>query len=472
MGSVEHRHEVLVVGAGPAGLHAALAAAEAGCSVGVLDAAARPGGQYWRHLPPERGLDPAPLHHDFARARDVLARLQREPLITSYVSSPVWHAQLSDSEGWVVLDVVRDGREERLQAPAAVIATGASDRALPFPGWDLPGVLTPGGAQALLKGEYVLPGQRIVVAGTGPFLLPVAAGLAEAGAEVVAVCEANHPWRWLRHLGAGGENLGKLVEARDYARVLRKHRVPLRLGWQVRAAEGHEEVRSAVLARGGRRPRIERVAVDTVCVGFGFVPHLELAMALGCATALEPLDGSVVAVAGSDQASSVPGVFLAGEVCGVGGAELAATEGTIAGRAAARFVGRAGALHGARAERRLRRRRARGRRFAQALLATYPVPTAWASGLPDDIVVCRCEEVTAGRVRDAVRELGATDLRSVKLLARPGMGLCQGRICGPGVAGLLAAETGHPGTDAAGAAARPVAVPVRLGSLADTDRRG
>jgi NADPH-dependent 2,4-dienoyl-CoA reductase/sulfur reductase-like enzyme len=328
-----------------------------------------------------------------------------------------------------------------------VLAPGAYDRQIPFPGWDLPGVMTAGGAQALLKGQGVVAGRRVLVAGTGPFLLPVAAGLAMRGATVAGVHEANHPAAWLRHPSLGV--VSKLPEALSYLRVLRRHGVPVRYRSTVVAAVGSDQVTAARLADGSEIP------VDVIAVGWGFTPQLELPLAAGCETRVDD-DGSLVVVVDSDQFSTNPRVLVAGEATGVGGAALAVTEGTIAGAAAA--LGPSAPGLG-----RLRRRRARLRDFARALQQVYPVPDGWTERLPDDTLVCRCEEVTAGELREAV-DLGATGVRTAKLLSRVGMGWCQGRVCGYAASCLTARLTGTP-YDPRGVAERPIASPITLATL-------
>ena len=319
---------------------------------------------------------------------------------------------------------------------------------LPFPGWTLPGVTTAGGAQALLKGQGVLVGRRIAVAGTGPFLLPVAAGLAEAGARVVGVFEANNPLRL-----AGRTPAGKLLEAAGYAKTLARHRIPYRTRHIVVAAHGTGEIQAVTVA-GPRRTRT--IDCDALAIGYGFVPAIELALLLGCATTVDTDSNLVLAVDG-DQRTSIPGVYAAGEITGVGGAELAIVEGAIAGTAAA----------GANPDRTLAARRARLRRFAEALGRAFPVPARWPDALAADTLVCRCEEVPYERVREAVLELGASDARTVKLLSRTGMGWCQGRMCGFAVACLTATLRGRPVTevDLSSFAQRPFGAPITLGEL-------
>ncbi|SFP06898.1 Thioredoxin reductase [Amycolatopsis arida] len=436
---------VVVVGGGPAGMAAARAVARTGVAVTLVDSAPLLGGQYHRQdalRGNERFVLPAGVEH---RRSTVVWALEPVPgghrvhLRTGPADAPA-------------------RRGDAIDTAALVLATGAHDRALPFPGWELPGVYTAGAAQALVKGQRVAVGGRVLIAGTGPFLLPVAVSVLRGGAEVVGVHEANDPVRgWLSTppgVLAGWRKGGELGR---YLALLARHRVPYRLRSTVIAAHGDDRVEAVTTVRldpdwtvvaGTER----RIAVDAVCVGFGFTPQLELAVAAGCAVR----DGAVLVDAA--QATSVLGVFAAGELTGIGGADLAAAEGAVAGAAAAlRVGGRAVPPVAA-----LRRVRA-GRRFAAALDRVHPVRPGWRGWLRDDTLVCRCEEVGYGELRRALADRDARGVRSLKLVSRAGLGPCQGRVCGPTVAELA----GLPG-GAAAFARRPVAAPLRLGELADT----
>ncbi|HEY7048794.1 MAG TPA: FAD/NAD(P)-binding oxidoreductase [Jatrophihabitantaceae bacterium] len=424
------RYDVAVVGGGPAGLAAATAAVRRDARVAIVDAAPRLGGQYWRHRP---GAEPAELR----QARSAADHLP---------NSPVWFVEPGPGSGFRLHSPGGPVRADQI-----VLATGAHDRSLPFPGWTLPGVVTAGGAQALLKGHGVLVGRRVAVAGAGPFLLVVAAGLAEAGATVVGVFEAGRLRGYAGHPRALSP--AKLIEGGHYARVLARHRVPYRRGHVVVAAHGDESVEAITVACGDRQRRIE---VDALAISYGFAPQLELAVALGCDTRLD-VDGSLVVAVDVDQRTSVPGVFAAGEVTGVGGSVLAQLEGGVAGCA----------VTGQAVDPRVRRKRNHARRFA-AVMHDVHRPPAWIERLADDTLVCRCEEVSYKSLKRAV-DLGATDTRAAKLLSRVGMGWCQGRTCGPVVACLTAHLNGRAPTvaDHATFANRPIAQPVRLGELAE-----
>ena len=458
--------DLAVVGAGPAGLAATVAAVEADARVALVDAAPRVGGQYWRH----RERDDGTAHHDWSRLvrlRDGVRTAIDAGTVVHFAEVKVWHIEPTADGFTIHVLAGEQGRE--IRARTVVLATGAYDRQLPFPGWTIPGVYTAGAAQALLKGHGVSIGRRVVVAGTGPFLLPVAAGLAEAGATVVGVLEAGRPSAFARHPGTMLRSAGKLREGAAYLRVLRRHRVPYRTRTAVIEAFGDDGVTGVRIARldpswGIVTGSQDELACDAVAVGYGFTPQPELALQLGCPHDVDA-DGSLVALVDDDQASAVPGVFLAGEATGVGGADLSLAEGEIAGHAAAAFA--QGRPVDRTATRRTRARRGRARTFADALHEAFPVPRGWLGWLTPETVVCRCEEVTLARIEAAVDDLGATDPRGVKLVARAGMGLCQGRVCGYAMACLVGDRTGRAvgRADLAGMAARPVAQPIPLSVL-------
>ncbi|MGW7528988.1 FAD-dependent oxidoreductase [Streptomyces sp. NPDC054783] len=455
------RTHLAVVGAGPAGLAGALAAAARGVRVTLVDAAEQAGGQFYRQ--PARALGarrPEALHHQWRtweRLRDGIDRHITAGRVTHLTEHHVWCAQ-GESGGFTVHALRGPAQEEGaiVRADAVLLATGGYERVLPFPGWTLPGVVTAGGAQAMLKGGLVLPGRTVVVAGTGPLLLPVATGLAAAGARVAALVESADPGTVLRRTPALAAAVpGKLAEGAWYAGRLLRHKVrtlPRHTVLDAHGTDRLEAVTVAALDRDGRiRPgSARRIPCDTLAVGHGMLPHTDLAETLGCT-----LTGTDVRV-DDEQRTDVPGVWAAGETTGIGGAALALAEGHIAGRSiAARLRGAVPDPHSWAAAARARTRQ---RAFFAALETVYAPPAGWTDRITDDTVVCRCEEVTAGQVRTAAGALGAGDLRTAKLLTRAGMGWCQGRMCAPAVAGLTGCPLA-PGR-------RPFARPVPLGVLA------
>ncbi|GAA2145680.1 NAD(P)/FAD-dependent oxidoreductase [Kitasatospora kazusensis] len=450
-------YDLAVIGAGPAGLAAATTAADLGLSCALLDAGPRPGGQYYRHPAPGLGAaHPERLHHDWPAFARLSARLDahtREGRIDHLAEHQVWTAERG--EVWTLhatLGPAADGRAA-VRARAVLLATGAYERQLPFPGWTLPGVVTAGGAQAMLKAGLVLPGRRIVVAGSGPLLLAAASSLVAAGAAVPAVVEATGYLGYARGLGTLAANPAKLAEGARHGAVLLRHGVRLRRNSAVVEVHGTDRVTGVTVARldADWRPvpgSGRRIDCDAVATGHGLLPQIELATELGAETRRAP-DGAVALRVDDGLRTSLPGLWAAGETGGVGGADLAIAEGELAARViAGRPVPAA-----------LKARRRRRRAFAELMAAAHRPGPGWTDWLRADTDVCRCEEVPAGRIREAVEELGAGDARTVKLLTRAGMGWCQGRMCGPAVA-CLAGDTAPP------ADSRPLACPVPLGQLA------
>ena len=456
--------DVVVVGGGPAGMAAAAAAAARGAHVMLVDAAPRLGGQYFRQPLVDDGPDRAPAGPSLpARFHDVAAN----PRVELMLGRSVWAASREASGFALHLD---GGSVPSVRSPALVLATGASELTLPFPGWELPGVVTAGGAQALLKSQHVAIGQRVVVAGTGPFLLPVAAALAHAGARVTAVDAA--PMRaGPRALPALLAHPAKLAEAAGYGWGLASHRVRFLTGRAVIRCEGSDRVEAAVLARLGPgwapvAGSEQTVEVDAVCVSYGFVPRLELARQLGAGDVYR--SGRLAGGVGFDatMGTSTPGLFVAGELAGVAGAEVSELEGAVAGHAAASYIGLRDVRSPSERER-LSRRLQKSRVFATRLEGLYPLHTGWTGWLEPHTVFCRCEQTTWGAVQAAIAH-GATTARDVRSLTRCGMGYCQGRTCGPALQLAISALTGRPLDGIGDLQKRPVAVPVYLGKVASS----
>lgn len=458
---------VTIVGAGAAGLAAAESALHAGAAVTLIDAAEQAGGQYHR-MPPDAyaARRPDRLQHGWRAFDQRCHYVLRHPRCRWWPRTSVWALERRDDRPPRV-HVLRgdadgvDRQRATLDPDALVLAAGAHDRVLPFPGWDLPGVFTAGAAQALAKGERVVVGDRVVVAGTGPFLLPVAASLLEAGSRVLAVLEANRAATVARGWSARGWELlaqaGKAVELAGYAAGQLRHRTPYRMGQAVVEARGDGHVEEVVTARlradWSVVPGTARtLAVDAVCVGHGFSPQLELPVSAGCALRRGP-GGEFVEV-DDDQRTSRVGVYAAGEITGIAGASAARAEGAVAGWIAA--DGDPADIPKA------RRRRDRGRAFAARLARAHPIGAGWPGWLRPETPVCRCEGTDYSALCRALADPVHAGARSVRLGTRAGLGPCQARVCGPTVAEL----TARLGGEAANPHNRPIAQPIRLGELA------
>jgi len=441
---------IIVIGAGPAGLAAAEAAARNGSDVALIDSASRLGGQYWRHRSTVTGF-----HSN--RADELFAKVRSAQSITYISEASVWSIE---REGELIrVNYLQGGAESSLTAEKLILATGAYDRSLPFPGWDQPGSMTPGAAQSLLKGHGVLAGQKVVVAGTGPFLLPVATGLAQAGANIVGLYEAHSPLRWLLSPKALLLNISKFGELIYYARLLRRYSLTPQFGRVVsRFDQGRVTISRVNSSFALKDMKSENVEADVVAVGWGFLPDLTLGGIAGCKQRVDS-DGIAVFAVDANQLSSQPNIWIAGEATGIGGADLSLLEGEIAGLVAS----------GQNVSSHLRRKRGAKQVFADALKRSYSIGDEWRTWSQRSTTICRCEEVTLGDIEESVVELGAEDSRTAKLFTRAGMGLCQGRVCSRNVAEIVAGLTKCSVTDEERIASsnRPIAAPIALGLLGD-----
>jgi NADPH-dependent 2,4-dienoyl-CoA reductase/sulfur reductase-like enzyme len=414
--------DVLVIGAGPAGIAAAARAAEAGARALVVDEGPGPGGQIWRAGHGRRRGGAA------ARWIDRLARSGA----AMRNSTSVFDVEFRGDRFRVLAEA--DGDPFVVDAGAIVLATGARELFLPFPGWTLPNVVGVGGAQALIKSGMPVRGKRAVVAGTGPLVLAVAASLAAHGARVRIVAEQAPAARVARF--ATGLWRTPLRAGQALAFRSRLFGTSYATGTWVSAAAGRSRVEAATLTDGRTTRTIE---CDILCAAFGLIPNVELARFLGCGVGADGVEVD------DRQATSVPGVFCAGEPTGIGGVELSLIEGEIAGAAAA----------GASVQSRLRASRARLRADATVLAAAFALRPELVSLAVSDTIVCRCEDVRLGQLDRA------WTARQAKLYTRVGMGPCQGRICGAALECLLGWPRESP---------RPPIQPTRVAALVDVGR--
>jgi len=448
--------DVLVVGAGPAGLSAALAARRAGAQVLLLDERLQAGGQFYKPLAPSHQA-PSPADRQFADGL-ALEREVRQAGVAIEQGAQVWSAFSPREVGALI-----DGRAHVITCRQLIIAPGAYERPAPFPGWTLPGVMTTGAGQTLARAYRVSSGKRVLIAGNGPLNLQLAAELLAGGAHVVAVLESAprpSPAQWRSMLTAARTAPDLLRDGWRYLRRLRAHKVPVLWGWTVNAAEGDgllEHVQASELAQPGNTRRFD---VDTLCLGYGFIPSTELARMLGCEHRLTPRHlGYLSTVTSEDGATSLPGVYVVGDGADMGGSRVALARGTLAGTAAARKLGHAASqpteaiagLH-------------KAVQFQQALWKIYQAPPVSLASVPDDTLLCRCEEISFGAVREQIRA-GRDTLAALKRNTRLGMGRCQGRYCATTAARLVTEMTGQaPGVEQY-LAPRPPAKPVPAGAL-------
>jgi NADPH-dependent 2,4-dienoyl-CoA reductase/sulfur reductase-like enzyme len=390
MGGTLFDFEIVVIGAGPAGIAAACTAAENGARVALVDETPWLGGQIWRGQQSTVAEPKARRWLERFRGSGATA-LER----TSIIAAPAPGLLLAEHELGP-----RQIRWQRL-----ILATGARELFLPFPGWTLPAVMGPGGLQALSKSGWPIEGRRVIVAGSGPLLLAASDGLRKCGARVLCVAEQT-PWSRLTRFAVRlCESPAKLRQAAGLQWRLRG--VPYRCGvWPVRA-EANGRGCTVELTNGRRSWTLE---CDVLACAFGLVANVELPLALGC-----ELNEGFVRV-DQWQQTSVGNIYCAGEVTGIGGVDCALVEGQIAGCAATGRQDRAQALFAARAA---------GHLFRSALATAFALRSELRSLATEDTLLCRCEDVPVGRVRQF------SGWREAKLQSRCGMGACQGRVCGP-----------------------------------------
>ncbi len=415
---LESRSDVVVVGGGPAGLAAAVRASESGARTMLVDDNPRLGGQIWR-----AGITGA-TNGDF---RGWQQRLLRSGV---QVASGVQIVEAPE-RGLLI--------GESTKGPCAirysqlVLATGARELLLPFPGWTLPNVCGAGGLQALVKSGLCIRGKRVVVAGSGPLLLAVASQLRKHGADIVLISEQASLTRLARFALHLGSSPTKLRQALSLRKELAG--VPLRTScWPVEA-RGEGQLREVELESARGRTTVQ---CDYLACGFGLVPNLELPRLLGC----QVRDGFVVTDA--HQRTSVEGILCAGEPTGIGGVDAAVCEGEIAGLSAAGKSAQAAELA---------RQRINGKRFEALLRSTFALQPELRDLCREETLVCRCEDVSFGRVRQL------SSWREAKLQTRCGMGACQGRTCGASTEFLFGWSAVH---------TRPPVFPAKVETLVGT----
>jgi D-hydroxyproline dehydrogenase subunit alpha len=369
---------------------AAVCAAECGAAVGIVDDNAAFGGQIWRQ---------GSRRDEYPQAAQWRTRLNSAAITklcgTRVFDQPEPGSLLAEGAGDLC----------KLRYRSLVLATGARERFLPFPGWTLPNVMGAGGLQAMVKSGLPLRGKRVVIAGTGPLLMAVAAYLRKHGAEIPIVCE-QASWRSLAKLGIALLRYpAKIVQARQLKKDLAG--IPFSTNSWPTQAHGKQFLEAVTISRRGKS---ETIPCDYLACGFHLVPNLELPVLLGCG-----IDDSYVKV-DEFQGTTVDQIFCAGEPTGIGGVDASLIEGQIAGYAAAGHIDKAQKLMG---------QKRKAQRFASRLDRAFRLRPELATLPTSQTIVCRCEDVTYSRLQ------AHTSWRAAKLHTRCGMGSCQGRICGP-----------------------------------------
>ena len=445
-----HAFDVAIIGGGPAGQAAALALADHPITIAVIDEQARAGGQILRQ-PPRRTADWLP-GRNYAPLKDQLARFEALDRMTWLGGRSVLDCQ----PGRLITHGV-DGTQE-ITASHMLIATGCQDLAVPLPGWTLPGVYAAGGIQALLKSQHILAGERILFAGTHPLQLVIAEQIVRAGGEVAAVLFAQPRHKMLAPLlgapATAARRFHDLLAGGSAMRVLRRAGVPVHFTTALRRIAGADQVTGVETSAG-------TIECDAVGLCYGFVPQSALPRMVGAAMVAAGPAGGWRCTHDAWMRSSLPGLYVAGEVTGVAGAAAASAGGTLAGLGIAQDLGLITPAAANTTARPVRRSLEQHRSFA-ALLDAIADPHPYLPACDPDTLICRCEDVPLAPVTRAIAT-GAS-ANAVKLATRCGMGLCQGRNCEPTLLRLLA-DAGR-ALDP-GFTARFPARPVAIGDLID-----
>ena len=445
-------YDLVVIGGGPAGLAAAALAARAGLSTVLFDENPGVGGQIYRAIASSPVKDREILGEDYWVGAELAVEAKASGALI-VTGATVWSLDPSRLVGVSIA-----GKARLIQAGRVIIATGSLERPFPIPGWTLPGVMSAGGAQTLLKAQGLVPGGRSVMAGGGPLLWLLAAQILRAGGKIDAILDTTPRVNWLRALGHlpdfvlspyFSKGLKLLREVRARVRVIRVDRLE---------AVGDDKLREVVFGAGDAE---RRMPADLLLLHQGVVPNVNLATAAGVAHAWNERQLCFEPVLDEDFNSSVAGIAVAGDGAGIAGGTAAAERGRIAAIAAVRALKPEAAVPDLQTIRQKLQREAMGRAFLDALNR----PAVSFRQPHGDTIVCRCEEVTAKQVRDTA-DLGCEGPNQMKAFLRCGMGACQGRLCGLTVTELIAAQRGTTPAEVGYYRLRPPVKPITLSELA------
>lgn len=448
-------YDVVVIGAGPAGLAAAAIAAEAGLSTLLLDENAGPGGQVWRAIASTPVTERSHLGADYWAGTNLVDEV-RSSGAEIIQRATVWSLDRNLEVG-----VSIGGASSFVKARRVILATGALERPFPIPGWTLPGVMTAGAAQTMLKSSGLVPDGKTVIAGQGPLLWLLAAQILRLGGRIGCILDTTERRNYLSALPHAFAFLTSRYLAKGLAMMREvRAKVPVVTGVRELAAAGDGRLATVTYAAGGRR---ETIAAELLLLHQGVVPNVNLAMAAGIEHRWDDRQLCWSPVLDHDGNTSVEGIAIAGDGAGIGGAEAAVIRGRIAARAAVEALApaAAGKLVPMATLRTSQAKAERGRAFLDTLFRPAPrfrIPSG-------DTIVCRCEEVTAKDILDAVG-IGATGPNQLKAYRRTGMGPCQGRLCGLTVTELMAQARGKTPQEIGYYRLRAPVKPITLAELA------
>ncbi len=459
------KRDFVVIGSGPAGISAAVAAARAGAEVAVIGEDPQIGGQIFRQIvPPLQTQGPLVDIQDHRIFEDL-----QEKLTNGNIQF------LGKTAVWGIFEdkvIAIDGQHRSLiKAKKLLIAEGAYEAPVAFPGWTLPGVTTLGGIQILLKSQGVIPAGKILVSGTGPLLYYTTSQLINNGAEVVAVLEASSLSQWIKWTMQLWRAPGILGKGFKYLNILRKHHVPVYYNCVALEARGGDHLEEVVFARVDEQWRPmpgteKKIAVDNLCLNFGFIPSTQFTHIANCEHVYDPQLRGWVPRFNSRYETLQAGIYVAGDCAGIGGVKIAVLEGELVGNEVACQLGCISTAEADRRRSRLQRALSHNRWYQRFLKKIYAFRPGLLDLLTDETIICRCEEVNLKTISELI-ERGIDHLERIKLLSRLGMGRCQGRFCYPTLLGILSKVISPRELYKEDFTARPPAKPLPLKTLFD-----
>ena len=458
--------ELVIIGAGPAGICAAIEATKAGVHPVILDENPKPGGRvYWQHADGLQVIHPDKLSRDYHRGRKILTEMAEYAHRITHLTDATVFALFPNQQ----LAYVQQGRCRLLKYEKLIVATGAYDRPVPLPGWTLPGVITVGAAQSLVKMQGVLPGRRIVLAGCGPLLWVVAWQILNAGGRLIALVDAGKVRSWPRLLIRLAEHWDIACDALAYWTAVKRSKIPIYRSHIPLEIHGNNQVEGVSVAPIDQhwRPRqgkVWKIETDTICLGYGLVPDVALTRLAGCSHDYLTEQGGWIPVRNRDMQTTVQSVYAVGDCAGVAGRSAAEYEGRLVGIAAALSLGYLSEAQMHSQSEPWRKRVVTLARLRQELdqISAF-CPGLYQLARPAT-VICRCEEVTLALIKKAI-EMGYSDLNEIKRYTRAGMGRCQGRMCGPAMQEIVSQSMGVRPETISALSVRPPLKPLKLGMI-------
>ncbi len=439
------KYELAIIGAGPGGLNAAITADQLGLKTILIDSYTQAGGQYFMQNPPDfsiQRLTPTEIE-----GQRFINRLEKTKVNVIF-NTLVWGIFKEGKElNWLIA-LYGPKKPYYIRADHVILANGAYDTPVAFPGWTLPGVITCGAALNLIKAQRIAPGTKALVTGTGPLLLSAGAHLIEAGVKVLSICESNHILRKsLSHIGTMLDQQHRLLEGAYYFWSIFKGKSPYRTGWSIKEALGKQHVEGAVITRidSEGKPEIgseRKLDVDLVVTGYSLTPNSGLARLIGCQMEFQAMHGGWIPQRNENLETTQKGIYAIGDGAGIAGAENAMLEGQIAAVDVALVTSHIGESEAQNMRNSLQKKLHKQHKFMQLYGDLFTPQEGLISLAKDDTILCRCEEITLADVKEAVA-MGARSVGEVKMITRSGMGNCQGRMCERSIqAAILAQLTG------------------------------